>query len=190
MKKLSDITQRILRRHVRDPGMEKMKKFKQHGSITTYDHCVHVAVMGCHIAEALHVNDRNKIENIIIGGLLHDYFLYDWHKGRMRKEGIHCFSHPKTALHNAMSDFDLNDKQKNIIRSHMFPATLFHPPKSIEAVIICLSDKICAVMEYAGLYYPYEESSGLHTIGKTMKQGNITSLLKSGGHHDALWGYW
>lgn len=95
-----------------------------------------------------------------------------------------------TACAIITKDFDLNDKQKNIIRSHMFPATLLHPPRSIEAVIICLSDKICAVTEYAGLYYPYEESFSLHTISEIMKQGNITGLLKSGGHHDALWGYW
>lgn len=169
MKKLPVATQAILSRHARDPNIRKMQKYMQHGEITTYSHCVHVAILGCKIAGLLHIDDEACINDIIIGGLLHDYFLYDWHEGRLRKEGIHCFSHPKTALINATADFDLTNKQKNIIRSHMFPATLLHPPKSIEAAIICISDKICAITEYAGWYYPYEESSVSYDIRKKIK---------------------
>ena len=44
-------------------------------------------------------------------------------------------------------DFDLNDKEMAIIRSHMWPLTLFHPPQSKEAVVVMMADKYCAVRE-------------------------------------------
>lgn len=136
-----------------NPGILQMKAFCQHKNISTYDHCVHVTIVSLQIAKLLRLSNEH-MKNIIIGGILHDYFLYDWHDGRRRKNGLHCFSHPKTALHNAMRDFDLNARQKNIIRSHMFPATLLHPPTCIEAAIVCIADKACAITEYAGIYYP------------------------------------
>lgn len=136
-----------------NPGIQQMKAFCQHKNISTYDHCVHVTIMSLQIAKLLRLSNKH-MKNIIIGGILHDYFLYDWHDGRRKKNGLHCFSHPETALHNAMRDFDLNARQKNIIRSHMFPATLLHPPTCIEAVIVCIADKACAITEYAGIYYP------------------------------------
>lgn len=153
MDKLSSSTESILKPRMLNSNILQMKTFNQHKHISTYDHCVHVTVMSLYIAEKLKLSDGN-MRNIIVGGLLHDYFLYDWHDGRRRKEGIHCFSHPQVALNNAMSQFKLNAKQKNIIRSHMFPATLLHPPKCIEATIVCIADKLCAITEYAGLYNP------------------------------------
>lgn len=190
MKRLPNDMHAALMCRARNPNLEKMQKFKQHGDITTYSHCVHVAVVGCRIAKLLRLTNDECIRDIIIGGLLHDYFLYDWHEGRLRKEGIHCFSHPATALTNATADFDLTEKQKNIIRSHMWPATLLHPPKSKEAVIICISDKICAITEYVGLYFPYEKSSVSHiTLKGTRYNKHIINLVrKKKGRQDALWG--
>ena len=82
--------------------------------------------------------------------MLHDFFLYDYYvTGRIRKEGIHAWSHPKVALDNATKLFKLNKNQKNIIRSHMFPTTLFHPPLCREAWVVCMADKVCAIKELA-----------------------------------------
>ena len=39
-------------------------------------------------------------------------------------------------------------KEKNIIRGHMWPLTLAHPPKSKEAVLVSLADKEIATMEF------------------------------------------
>ena len=125
----------------------KMKSYPHHGEITVFDHSVNVVLTSLKIAEMLSFDARQK-ENIIVGGMLHDFFLYDWHEGRIRKDGIHCWLHPKVALINADSCFELNKQQKNIIRSHMFPATLLHPPKCREAWIVSTADKICAVKEY------------------------------------------
>ena len=51
--------------------------------------------------------------------------------------------HAKTALKNAVRDFSLNKKERDIIRKHMFPLNLL-PPLCRESWIVCLADKICA----------------------------------------------
>ena len=79
------------------------------------------------------------------GALLHDYFLYDWHEAP-GKHKLHGFTHPKTALRNAMRDTGLNEIEKDIIIHHMFPLTPI-PPKSREGMIVCTADKICAAKE-------------------------------------------
>lgn len=83
-------------------------------------------------------------KSLIRGALLHDYFLYDWHKSEHR---LHGFFHAKRALKNAESDFKLNDIEKNIIKRHMFPLNIC-PPKYRESWIVCLADKLCAVEEF------------------------------------------
>ncbi|MBO4323332.1 MAG: HD family phosphohydrolase, partial [Clostridia bacterium] len=74
-----------------------------------------------------------------------DYFLYDWHK--LPKFSFHGYTHAKKAMENASKDYDLNEKEKNIIYSHMFPLNLFHFPKCKEAWIVLWQDKICAIKE-------------------------------------------
>ena len=56
-------------------------------------------------------------------------------------------SHPAKALRNANKYFDLTEREANIISSHMFPLTLTKVPKCREAVIVCITDKICATKE-------------------------------------------
>lgn len=125
--------------------VQSMKQFTQHGNVNTYEHCVNVAIMSYIIAK--YVNWDVDMDTLLTGAILHDFYLYDWHDGRKRQEGLHCFSHPRVALCNASRYFLLTKKEKNIIRSHMFPATIFHPPTSKEALIVVMADKICATKE-------------------------------------------
>ncbi|MEE3307537.1 HD domain-containing protein [Sharpea azabuensis] len=119
-----------------------MHNYIQHGSITTYDHCLSVASMSYWLNRKFHLHSDEK--QLIRGAFLHDYFLYDWH----HYEGnLHGFSHPHTALINAREDFMLTRKEENIIRSHMWPLTFWHYPQSREAVIVCLADKIVSTKE-------------------------------------------
>jgi uncharacterized protein len=82
------------------------------------------------------------------GGLLHDFFLYDWHITKQQK-GLHGFTHPYTALKNANRFFNLNDLEKDIIVKHMWPLTI-RLPKYKETLIVVLVDKYCAIMEIFG----------------------------------------
>lgn len=60
---------------------------------------------------------------------------------------MHGFSHPGSACVNARNYFQITKKEQNIIQSHMWPLTFRHMPTCREAVIVCLSDKYCAVVE-------------------------------------------
>ena len=57
----------------------------------------------------------------------------------------HAAAHPLIALDNARKYFELNQKEENIIKGHMFP---FGMPKSREAWIVSYVDKYIAVFEY------------------------------------------
>ena len=126
----------------RDGKLDRMKAFIQHGSVTTYDHVLSVAKMSYRMNLFLKANANE--EALVRGALLHDYFLYDWHTW---KGPLHGPYHPKAALENAKRDFTLSACEENIIRSHMWPLTLFHAPKTKEAVIVCIADKICSTKE-------------------------------------------
>lgn len=122
--------------------LDKMTEFMQHGNTSCLAHTTAVVYCALDIARRLHIS-VNKRE-LIRGGILHDYFLYDWHDGNGRQ--IHGFTHPGAALENAEKDFILTNRERDIIRKHMFPLTVI-PPTCREAWLICLADKICACRE-------------------------------------------
>lgn len=137
----------ILKQILQDENILKMKQYKQHGNINTYLHCKNVMFFSLKLAKICRIKNY-KIANIIIGAMLHDFYLYDYHGARRTENGFHAFAHPKIALQNANKLYILNKRQQNIIRSHMFPATLFHVPKYSEAWLVNISDKYCAIHEY------------------------------------------
>ena len=136
-KKLSD--------YINHPKVREMRSFTQHGSITTYDHCERVAEM------SLKLNRRFRIgadeEKLAVGALLHDFYLYDWHDDDGGSHRLHGFTHPEQARQNAVEVFDIDEKEQEIIRTHMWPLTLSAIPKSREAAIVCLADKWCSLQE-------------------------------------------
>ena len=60
---------------------------------------------------------------------------------------MHGFSHPGCACVNAEKVFHITKKEQSIISSHMWPLTFRHVPTCREAIIVCLADKYCAVVE-------------------------------------------
>lgn len=123
-----------------------LKEHIQHGKTSVYEHSYNVAYT-CYLKNK---NKKNiDLVSLIRGALLHDYFRYDWHESRKKtsRKGLHGFKHPLIALINAKKDFTLNKKEKNIIRSHMWPLTLFHIPLCKEAWIVCYYDKIISFKE-------------------------------------------
>lgn len=129
-----------------DSNILQMTKFKHHVIYTTYDHCVNVTKLSLKIGKKLKLSEE-QMKNIVVGAMLHDYFLYDYYDRRITSDGIHAWSHLKVALRNAEKQFNLNEHQRNIIRAHMFPTTFLHPPKCKEAIIVNISDKLCAIYE-------------------------------------------
>ena len=119
------------------------KKFIQHGNTSVYMHSVRVAYISCYIAERY--NLKVDFDSLIMGALLHDYFLYDWHE-KDDSHKWHGFHHAKKALENALEDFKLNEIERDIIACHMFPLNI-RPPKYRESWLVCYADKVCSGLE-------------------------------------------
>ena len=129
---------------LRDEHVQYMKEFIQHGSITTYKHCINVVKL-CYILNKK-FDLKADMDVLMNGALLHDFYLYDWHDVGL-EYGLHGFTHPKTAAKNAKQVFDIDDKTEGVIISHMWPLTLLHPPKCKEGWILCLADKLSSMAE-------------------------------------------
>ncbi len=122
---------------------KKIDEFIQHGNTSCFWHSIAVAYFSFRILKLFKIKCDKK--SLMKGAILHDYFLYDWHDDNKPCKW-HGFKHPQIALKNATKDFDLNHKEKDIIKRHMFPLTVI-PPRYKEGVIVCIADKICAVYE-------------------------------------------
>lgn len=140
----------ILAKYEAEPEVQQMRSYIQHGTVTTYDHCKNVARVSFWINRRLNLGADETA--LAVGALLHDFFLYDWHGNRSftglrHLFQMHGFAHPLRACRNAQHYFQINEKEQNIISSHMWPLTLRHVPTCREAVIVCFADKFCCVIE-------------------------------------------
>lgn len=130
-----------------DPRVTAMKQFTCHGGTTVYDHSRYVTAMACRIANLFHV-DKEKYGRLVLAGLLHDFYCYEYHGHRTKMGGWHAWRHPAVALDNAKAITPVGPRLANAIRAHMFPGTLFHMPRYAEAWAVNAADKICSVLEY------------------------------------------
>ena len=130
-----------------------LKKYKQHGDTTVWEHSRNVAYKCYCIAKLLEKKYFIEFDykKLVVGAYLHDFFLYDWHK-KEEWHKWHGFKHPHIAAENAKKMFDIDDAEKLIIESHMWPLTPTKLPKSKEALLVCIIDKIEAIREIAKEY--------------------------------------
>ena len=125
--------------------LKREDDYRQHGSVTCYEHSVAVTLLSVRLARGLRLNV--DMESMIKGALLHDYFLYDWRSEEnsiTRRE--HGFNHAERALENAGRDFSLTAVSRDVIRRHMFPLNI-RPPKYKESYIVSVADKVIATKE-------------------------------------------
>lgn len=134
----------FMAQYQRNGNVQQMKLFIQHGAVTTYDHCKNVVCVSFWMNCKLKL--RADEQALVTGAFLHDFYLYDWHK-KDCSHRLHGFAHPKMACENARVHFQINKKEQGIILSHMWPLTLTNLPMSREAVIVCIADKYCALLE-------------------------------------------
>lgn len=146
--------ERRLRREIREAASDILQSHKfrrtrehvQHGNMTVREHCMNVTRKSLFLSERLHIPVRKR--EMIRGALLHDYFLYDWHKpDPLHPHRLHGFFHPQRALRNAEREYVLTDVERNIICNHMWPLTLRSIPTCREAWIVTMADKWCSLLE-------------------------------------------
>lgn len=136
---LEDIYQSFLN----DEKILRMKEISMHRGSNCYIHSFKVAQTA--VKRALRHNKGN-LHTVLIGSILHDYYLYDWRVDRSKMEH-HLSAHPYVAAENAERDFGIHEPIKKVIKSHMWPVNFSDFPKTKEARIISLADKHIYVKE-------------------------------------------
>lgn len=122
-------------------AVRSMEKFIQHGSVSCLEHSIAVSRISYRLCKKLGLDYRSAAR----GGLLHDFFLYDWHTTKTQG-GLHGFTHPVTALRNAKNHYSLNPVEEDIILKHMWPLTV-RTPRYKESMVVSLVDKYCSATE-------------------------------------------
>lgn len=130
--------------------VQRMNEYSHHANITLYHHSLHVSYTSYRMSKFLGLNYMASAR----GGLLHDFFHYDWHEAKEQREekGLHAFAHPKVALRNASHHFLISDLEADIIVKHMWPLSA-KPPVHRESMLVSCVDKYCAVSEAYQSYY-------------------------------------
>lgn len=140
--KLEEIYQYFLN----EPRILRMKAVPMHRGSNCYEHSFKVAKKA--IKHALRRKNKDKIdlEVILVGAILHDYYLYDWRSDRSKRKR-HCHNHPSIAVENAIKDFAISKKVQRVIETHMWPIKFKDYPNSKEARIVSMSDKMVTTGE-------------------------------------------
>lgn len=123
----------------------QMRDILQHGQgISCYHHCLYVSFVSYCMAKRMELDYKTAAR----GAMLHDLYLQKWDEtniGLFRR----LLLHPKMALNNAKA-LGISEKEQDIIVHHMWPLTPALP-KSKEAFIVSIADKICASVEFMGI---------------------------------------
>jgi len=121
--------------------VRSMKDIEHHKNVSCFEHSIKVAYISYKIAKKFNLDYVSAAR----GGFLHDFYLYDWHE-KGSHQGLHGFNHSKIALHNAQSITELNKKETDIIRKHMWPLNLVFP-RYRESWIVTFVDKATTLKE-------------------------------------------
>lgn len=128
---------------------QELKDFYHHNS-SIYVHSLRVSYYSYKVAKTL------ELDHVAVarGGLLHDFFTYDWREyKKVKSNKNHGLEHPKTALKNAERHFEVSAIEQDIILKHMWPKA-FGLPKFKESILVSMIDKYCATEEF---YFGYKE---------------------------------
>ena len=128
------------------PQVQSMRKLPHHPRTNCFEHSIFVAYVAFRLARRWGLDWRSCAR----GGLLHDLYLYN-SRDRSAHPGNQCLDHPVFALRNADALTQLTDKERNIILAHMWPLAT-HLPRSREAWVVSLADKLCATAEVVQLF--------------------------------------
>ena len=96
---------KLIRPIALDQKALRMKKYIQHGKVTTYSHSLRVAKTAFALNRSLHAGCDER--RLVRAAFLHDYFLYDWHT---HGDKLHGYHHPEIAAENAARDFGLDQE--------------------------------------------------------------------------------
>lgn len=131
---------KIVKDIFRNIEFKKLCNIEHHG-ISRMEHSIKISYYSYKIAKKL----RMDYVSVARGGLLHDFFL-DGDERNGKRKFLDTFTHPKKALQTSIDNFNVNEIEKNIIVSHMFPIYTAIP-KYKESILVNLVDKIIGSKE-------------------------------------------
>ncbi len=127
------------------PLVLSMQDYIQHGKTTTFEHAEAVAEAVYRMARRWRGMD---IEALTRAAFLHDFYLYDWHiPNPVHPHRLHGYHHADRALENAVREFGISRHEQDMIYSHMWPLNFTRFPKTSEAWVLTLCDKMCSLRE-------------------------------------------
>lgn len=132
----------IIAPYINNKTFLKLKNYRHHNT-TRLNHLYNVAVYSYKIGRKLNWLFNIDFKALLAGALLHDFYFV---KQKEESTAIYWITHCELAEENAVKHFGISEKERNIILAHMFPLTK-HFPRSKEAWIVSLADKISAVLE-------------------------------------------
>lgn len=124
--------------------VQSLKQYEQHLDIDRLQHILSVAFLSYKICKKLNWDYKSAAR----GAVMHDLVYYDWRDGETGGwHKLHGYYHPARAEMNARElCADLNKKESDIIKKHMWPLTIT-PPKYKEGFVVTFCDKYCATRE-------------------------------------------
>lgn len=131
---------KIVKDIFRNVEFKKLYNIEHHG-ISRMEHSIKISYYSYRVAKKLGMD----YVSVARGGLLHDFFL-DGDERNGKEKFLDTFTHPKRALDTSMEYFNVNDIEKNIIVSHMFPIYI-SIPKYKESFLVNLVDKVIGCKE-------------------------------------------
>lgn len=114
-----------------------------HHGISRFDHSCRVSYYSYKVSKALGLNYKE----VARAGLLHDFFFSENFTNKEKLKSM--FIHSKKSLNNSIKYFNLTEREKDIIISHMFPLNVNKIPKYMESWIVSIVDKCVAVYEFS-----------------------------------------
>lgn len=151
----------IINRIINNNEFKKLESIKHHNT-NRMNHSIKVSYYSYKIAKKL----KFDYEDVAVGGLLHDFYSEEISNCNKFKDKLTLFStkHPKDAVKNAINNFELTEKEINIIKTHMFPVD-YKVPKYKESWLVCIVDKILSLGEfYRKFSYKFSYSFSLYII--------------------------
>lgn len=128
---------------LQDPEVLALGDVEHHGkSSNRLDHSLYVSYVSFLVCRRLGLDHVAATR----AGLLHDFFFESEDNSIKR-----LWHHPRTALENAQERYDLSLLEQDIIVKHMWPLTR-SLPRHRESYVVCLADKLCAMLEFSRLY--------------------------------------
>lgn len=122
---------------LKDKKFLKLKEEIHHYTTNRYDHCINVSYATYKACKRYNLDYINATR----ASLVHDFYLNNEVNSDKK-----LLSHPNRALINAKRLIKLNEKQENIILSHMFPFSKIKP-ESKESILVVLIDDYISIKE-------------------------------------------